>query len=320
MSEPGVQPLEDLLDQVESIAPLPHVATRVIQVGEDERFSAYDLASIIATDTAMTAKILRLANSAYYGFPRRISTVRDAVVLIGFRAVRATAIAAAVVDMFNKDGDPRFHGDLVWAHSVACASVAEVLAKRSRDVRPDEAFSAGILHDLGRLVLSQYARAPFARALDRATQEPAALETIETEIFGYDHAEVGAALARRWSFPTEVSQAIAEHHDAASPTPLVAVLARANQFCRDVGLWCGLDTEDGARAFGPWDGDAPAAAPAEPDPEVSEIIKVDLMGLVGLEARVRHFLSSSRNGEQRWYSAPTTDTDAAPQAGDRAVA
>ena len=98
-SFPPMPNLTDLLDEVGALAPLPHVANRAVQVADDERFSAYDLAAVIATDTAMTAKILRRTNSAYYGFPRRISTVHDAVVLIGFRAVRATAIAAGVADL-----------------------------------------------------------------------------------------------------------------------------------------------------------------------------------------------------------------------------
>ena len=268
----------------------------------------------------MTAKILRLANSAYYGFPRRVSTVRDAVVLIGFRAVRATAIAAAVVDLFDKDGDPRFHGDLVWAHSVACASVAEAIAKRSGQVRPDEAFSAGILHDLGRMVLSQYARAPFAQALDRAMATATPLEVIERAVFGYDHTEVGAGLAQRWAFPTEVSEAIAQHHDLQALSPLTSVLARANQFCRDEALWCGLDTDDGQRAFGPWGEDGTPGATPQPDPQIAQIVQQELGGLPGLETRVRHFLSNSANADQRWYTGRDQAADLDPSDTREAVA
>ena len=208
----------------------------------DERFSSYDLAAIIATDTAMTAKILRLANSAYYGFPRRIATVRDAVVLIGFRAVRATAVAAAVVDLFPKQGSTRFDADLFWAHCVVCGSVAEIIAKETNQARPDEAFTAGILHDIGRLVLAQYVPGPFDRALDQALERGAAMEAVETDVFGYDHTQLGAALTQRWNLPIEICTAIAGHHyptvDPAE-APLTYVLAQSNRFCRSVGFWCG---------------------------------------------------------------------------------
>ena len=303
----GAPPLGELLDHIESIAPLPHVAGRVVQVAEDERFSAYDLAAIIATDTAMTAKILRLANSAYYGFPRRIATVRDAVVLIGFRAVRATAVAAAVADLFPKQGSTRFDADLFWAHCVACGSVAEIIAKETNQARPDEAFTAGILHDIGRLVLAQYVPGPFDRALDQALERGAAMEAVETDVFGYDHAQLGAALTQRWNLPIEICTAIAGHHDLTvdpAEAPLTYVLAQSNRFCRSVGFWCGLDTAEGARVY---DVNEPA------DPEIAALVEDKLGGIAGLEARVREFLSSSNDREQRWYT-PVETVAAGPAA------
>jgi HD-like signal output (HDOD) protein len=105
----------------------------------------------------MTAKTLRPANSAYYGLPRQISTVRAAVVLIGFRAVQATAVAPAMVDLFPGGNRSRLNSDLLWAHSAACALIAEAVTKGTRQARSDEAFTAGIRNDMGRLVLAQYA-------------------------------------------------------------------------------------------------------------------------------------------------------------------
>ena len=309
MSQTGAAPpLSEFLDHIESIAPLPHVATRVLQVAEDENFSAYDLAAIIATDTAMTAKLLRLANSAYYGFPRRIATVRDAVVLIGFRAVRAAALAAAVVDLFPERGSARFDADLFWAHCVACGSVAEAIAKEASLARPDEAFTAGILHDIGRIVLAQYQAALFDESLNQAIERGAPPEMVEPEIFGYDHAQVGAGLTRRWNLPVEICAAIAGHHDlSATPAsaPLTYVLAQANHFCRSAGFWSGLDTEEGSRVYG---------GRAIADREIDALIGKTLGGIDGLEERVRQFLRSSNDREQRWYSP------AEPEDGDSTVA
>ena len=244
-SFPPVPNLTDLLDEVEALAPLPHVANRAVQVADDERFSAYDLAAVIATETAMTAKVLRRTNSAYYGFPRRISTVHDAVVLIGFRAVRATAIAAAVVDLFPSRGNGRFSSDLFWGHSATGALVAETFAKETGHARADEAFTAAILHDIGRLVLSQYAEEAFNEALRRAMEGSAPRQVAEQDVFGYDHARVGARLAQRWNFPANICAAIADHH-AADASPKTAglsfVVVQANSLCRSYSLWCGLDS------------------------------------------------------------------------------
>ena len=244
--------LEALLEEVERLMPLPQAASRVVQVTTGERFSAYDLAEVVATDTALTAKILRLANSAYYGFPRRITTVRDAVVLIGFRTVRATAIAAAMIDMLPPSRVDRFHSDLFWSHSVACALVGEAMARETGLARADEAFTVGILHDVGRLVFSQLASAAFKRALEAALAEQQPLAAAEQAELGYDHAQAGASLARRWNFPREICRAIQDHHHLEvdpQRSGLTYVVAHANALCQRHGLWCGLDPAEGAQVY-----------------------------------------------------------------------
>ena len=244
--------VDELLQRVEEVAPLPHVATRVIQVTEEDPFLAYDPA-IIATDTALTVKMLRGANSAFYGYPRRITTVRDSVVLIGFRAVRATAIAAAIIDLFPGADDGPFGIDLFWGHAVACGLVAEAIARETGRARPDEAFTAGLLHDLGQLVLSQYEPERFGRGLYRAMNGAEPMEVAERLEFGYDHAQLGAALTSQWNFPSDICTAIAEHHNldqAPDLRGLTYVHTQANGPCHKHGLWCGLDTLDGTKGYG----------------------------------------------------------------------
>ncbi len=295
-----VPTLAQLLDRVDELTPLPHVSARVIQLAEDERFSAYDLAAVISTDTALTAKILRLANSAYYGFPRRIMTVRDAVVLIGFRAVRASAIAASMIDLFTTedDEDEQFSSDLFWGHSVACALVAETMAKETGYARPDEAFTAGILHDVGRLVLSQYAEEAFTRALVGALEEGTPLIDAERAEFGYDHAETGGKLAERWSFPSEITEAIADHHNLRSApdrSGLTYVVAHANALCHRHGLWCGLDAEDGSRVY-------PRETQAMAEDPVYGAVMRRIGGREEIEEQVRDFIANASDREIVWYT------------------
>ena len=302
------QSMKSLLDRVEELAPLPHVASRVISVAEDDRFSAYDLSAIVATDTALTAKILRLANSAYYGYPRRITTVRDAVVLIGFRTVRATAIAAAVIDLFPAKALGPFSTDLFRGHSVACALVAEALAKETGHAKPDEAFTAGILHDMGRMVMAQYQPAEFGQALYRALRRQQPLWEAEDEQFGFDHAALGSELARRWNFPGELTAAIAEHHDlqhAPDRSGLTYVLVQANVICHQHGLWCGLDTEDGAKVH------PERSEDLEGDPNYASLMR-RVGGREEIGARVQEFLRQSQDRDVAWYSP----VEALPAAAD----
>lgn len=311
-SEPTLT-LDALLDRVEELAPLPHVASRVIQVTEDDRFSAYDLAAVIATDTALTAKMLRLANSAYYGYPRRIMTVRDAVVLIGFRAVRSTAIAAAIIDLFPAQGDGPFNMDLFWGHSVACGLVAEAMAHESGYARPDEAFTVGILHDVGRIVMSQYEPERFSHALYVALNEHQPLHEAEQREFGFDHMLVGSKLAERWSFPAQVCAAIADHHDlahASDRSGLTFVVAHANALCHRHGLWCGLDTSEGAKVF-------PSQQASLGDDPIYGAVMKRIGGLPEIEQRVKDFLRSAQDRDVTWYSAgeeePSAAADADPE-------
>jgi HD-like signal output (HDOD) protein len=122
--------LEDLIAQVEQLAPLPGVARHVIQVTDSEDLSANNLSSVLATDAALTANLLRLGNSAFYGYPRRIATVRDAVALIGYRDVRSTAIATAIMEVCTESKGGPFNIDLFWGHSIAAGVIWELLAKR----------------------------------------------------------------------------------------------------------------------------------------------------------------------------------------------
>jgi hypothetical protein len=146
--------LDELVAGLGEMRPLGTVASKVIQLTDGERFSAHELALVISTDQVLTAKLLRLANSAYYGFPRRITTIRDAVVLLGFRAVRSATLATCLVDALPSANVVDYQQ--FWHFSLTVGATAELLA-RAEGVRQDEAFTAGVLHNIGRLALDPYA-------------------------------------------------------------------------------------------------------------------------------------------------------------------
>ena len=248
-SSPGGFPsLDEVVNDVADLRPLGAVATRILEITEDDRFSAHELAQVVATDQALTGKMLRLSNSAYYGFPRRISTVRDAVVLLGFRAVRSTTLASCVIDAMH--GSEMLDYRDFWHFSVTVGMLAEVVA-RAGDSHPHEAFTAGVMHNIGRLALDQQLPEALRQSVRHARERDVDLHRAEREVLGFTDADLGGALVLHWNFPQPLVEAVASHAlpsgallDADS---LAAHVARARTFARSFGL------PDGTERFPPAD-------------------------------------------------------------------
>lgn len=244
MSERGVidTPLDVLVGEIAVLRPLPPVAARVLAIAESEHFSAHELAAAISSDPALTATVLHLANSAYYGFPRRISTVRDAVVLLGFRAIRSATLAACVVEALP--GGRTVQHDAFWRFSLTVGLLAETLAKSSR-CHADEAFTAGVLHNIGRLALDQARPEELRRCAVLARQAGISLADAERAVLGFTDADLGGALARRWNFPASLAQAVERHQQALDSLEdrdsLSGLVIRAREYARARGLTDGLE-------------------------------------------------------------------------------
>ncbi len=234
--------LDELVQAVVELRPLAAVATRVITLAGDDRFSAHELATTIASDQALSAKLLRLSNSAYYGFPRRITTVRDAVVLLGFRQVRQAALATCLVDALPGSHTLRY-GEF-WQHALAVGVTAELLG-RAEGASQEEAFTAGVLHQIGRLALDQHVPDAFAAAVTLARAQALPLRDAERIVLGYTDAELGGGLVRAWQFPAALADAIERHELSADALPdrrsLTACVVRARLFVRAQGVPDGLD-------------------------------------------------------------------------------
>jgi len=280
-----------LLDRVDDLPPLPAVAAKVMGMAEDDRTSAMDLAQVLATDQALTAKLIRISNSAYYGFARRISTVREAVVMLGFKQVRQVAVGASMMNAFKRNGfNDGFDLDLFWGHSVAVAVASEAVAKKTLGAKPEDAFTAGILHDIGRLVLRQVMPQEFAQAVAIARSGEMPLHDAELETTGYQHDEIGQALGERWKFPGHLVDAVRCHHDTslrAGQDGLAGVVAQANSLMLHYGLFCGYDLDTGA------------VAPLPPD--LAEI-EASCGGIDRVLARAFNFIESASGTPENWYA------------------
>ncbi len=231
--------------------PTPPIVFQQIQkaLNEDDA-SAAKVAAILMEDPAISAKVLKLTNSAFYGLPREIETVKQAVVIIGMEAVRNLVLSASVLDMFHGDSIDRQYQDMFWRHSLAVASASRLVAAKSDTKEPidiDSSFSAGLLHDIGKIVIACYLPDEFKQLLERRQTDTTTSDyDLEEMVFGYNHAQIGGFLGTQWKLPTRLQHAIVYHHNPSEcPAELLApyvvhvgnFIAKKSFFDDDEGLF-----------------------------------------------------------------------------------
>ena len=204
--------LEKLLQQIGTLPTLPTVLMRVTELVNNPKTSALQLARVILDDPSLTARLLRLVNSPFYGFPRRIATVTEAITILGFHQVRNLIFSASVVDLLSVEETADFSPVRFWEHSVGVAVASGLIARHIRHEDREEVFVAGLVHDLGKLVEFQLVRKEFAEALALARTEDVPLRVAEQRVLGFTHDQVGRLLAEHWKLPVRLTEAVACHH------------------------------------------------------------------------------------------------------------
>ncbi|MBN2297520.1 MAG: HDOD domain-containing protein [Deltaproteobacteria bacterium] len=197
---------------VRSVPVLPELADHVIRMALEKEVSVAKLADLIEKDQALTARILSLANSTYYKRSRDIYTVRDAVVIIGFESVRTVALGVSVLGMFPTENGSGFDYKDFWRHSMACALYAEAMMESVSPPLSAKAFCAGLLHDIGKLVIDRTSPRDYAQALDQAREGSKPLIEVEDEILGVNHAEIGRDVLAYWKLPQVYEESVWCHH------------------------------------------------------------------------------------------------------------
>ncbi len=203
--------LTSIVDDVIDLPTLPQVVTTLIEIIDRPQSTARDVQIVMERDPALAARILKLVNSAFYALPNRISSIGQAVVILGYNTVKSLAISASVVDLFGEGGKD-FNYEDFWAHSVGSAAVSYALAKRTRQVDPDTAFVTGLMHDMGKIVLDQYAPDEFHRILTIARDKEIPFEQAEGEVLDTSADEVGYWLAQKWALADDLGEAIRFQH------------------------------------------------------------------------------------------------------------
>jgi HD-like signal output (HDOD) protein len=233
------------IEQIDSLPSLPAIVARLIQVVNSPDTSAEDAAQLIQRDPALTTKMLRLANSAFYGIPRSISSVSSAVVILGFNTIRSLVLSATVMKMFSSDTNATIDKNRFWRHSIVCAMTAKTIVRQFINIRmmdPESAFCAGILHDIGKLIFSEFAQTDYVDVCKYAKSKGVPLLEAERALLGINHADIGKILADKWSLPLDLEYALVYHHEpgrADTLTDLVTTVHMANiiTHAAGVGLW-----------------------------------------------------------------------------------
>lgn len=216
---PMVIRADELYRRVHALPALPRAVMDALVMLRRDDASAEECATCITRDQAITARTLRLANSAFYGVPGRVATVRDAICLLGRRTLRDLIATAAISEQFSPSHCPGFDFNAFWRHSLGAAIAAQRLAcELGGD--DDMAFIGALMHDIGHLALATYFPVETGAVLAETRARDQPRHEVERALLGIDHAEVGAMIARHWRFPAPVVSAILHHH--ASPAAVSA--------------------------------------------------------------------------------------------------
>lgn len=207
----ATQRVDRVLQRVTEL-PFSPVAGKILELARDERIGAREIAKVIAQDQAFTARLLKVANSPYYGQSRPVTTVSQAVPVLGIDTITSLALALCSFNSQSQDDSPILTMSELWEHSSGCAIWGRQLAKRVGRVSSEEAFIAGLLHDMGKALFHRFFKNEFLEAVQLSDAQGIALTAAEESILGTDHAAAGAAVARKWNLPRILRAAIGYHH------------------------------------------------------------------------------------------------------------
>jgi len=207
-----------VINRIHNLPTPPIVFTQVNKVLNNPDTSAYQIGSIISEDPALTAKVLKLTNSAFYGLPRTVTSVKQAIVILGLDAVRSLVLSASVFETFSKQGNiDKDYLDSFWRHSLSVGFMSRIIFRTKSFpsfLEAEESFSAGLLHDIGKIVIFSHLPNEFKQIREIFKNNPKEdYCAIEEQVLGFNHALVGSFLAQKWNLSDELATAIKYHHN-----------------------------------------------------------------------------------------------------------
>lgn len=205
-----------LLDDDSSLISFPRVYTQFQEAMSDENTSFSEIGDIIIYDAGLSARLLRIVNSAYYGFPQKIETISHAIGVIGTRQLSDLMLSAIVIDKFKSIPESMINIESFWQHSIACGLIARELASQKENLDPEKFFTAGMLHDIGQIILCMKLPQLSLKVLLELQSQQEPLHELEREELGFDHAELGGKLLSKWNLSEFHVETTTFHHEPAN--------------------------------------------------------------------------------------------------------
>jgi putative nucleotidyltransferase with HDIG domain len=242
-----IKQLKTLTEKIPSLPTLPTVLTQMNQLLQDPHTSAEEVGKAIANDQSLASKVLKLVNSAFYGFPGKINTITHAIVILGFGTVKNIVLTASIFDSFGGKGDAgAFNVEDFWLHSIAVGTAAKVIAKQTGFRAHEECFLGGLMHDIGKIILNQYTKPEMAKILKHVSQNNCLFFEAEKKELGITHQEIGGWLANKWNLPKDLTCTIEYHHyppAAAEHAHITSIVHLADILIRALDIGSGGDNK-----------------------------------------------------------------------------
>lgn len=240
--------LETAIMSAADLPTIPVVAIKVMQLIESDTATAEELAKIVSSDPAVAARVLKISNSSFYGCRRQIQTLSSAIVILGFSTLRSLVVAASVKQVYKPYG---LTEKMLWEHSFAAGLAARIIARNTRAANEEEAFLAGLFHDIGKIIMNSLDRNKFQEVMQHCYNEGISFGQAERGVYPFSHDEVGAHVIKKWNFPEILTNAILQHHtleftelDDPALVNLTAITALADLFCLKLGIGIREPQED----------------------------------------------------------------------------
>jgi putative nucleotidyltransferase with HDIG domain len=239
--------LKLITENITSLPTLPTVITKISHLLQDPRTSADEIGKAITTDQALASKVLKLVNSAFYGFPGRINTITHALVILGFSTVKNIVLTASIFDAFGGKGDSQaFNIQNFWLHSIGVGATAKTIAQKIGFKLQEECFLGGLIHDIGKIILSQYDKGNMGKLMRTISQKNCLFIDAEKEVIGTTHEELGGWLTAKWNLPKDLAAVVEHHHfpPAAKEHFLMASIVHVSDiFIRALNIGSGGDNK-----------------------------------------------------------------------------
>jgi putative nucleotidyltransferase with HDIG domain len=223
---------QELLKQFSTTKTLPHIAIQLNRLIADDLSTMHDFEAIIKMDPTMVLRLLRVANSPYFGLRQKVSSISRAIVVIGINNLRNMIVTDSLKNIFKEtQPDAVFSKNQLWLHCAAVAICSQMIMERIFGQNGEDAFLCGILHDIGMIVEDQTAHDLFVKTCESHADPSASIISYEKEIIGTDHCEIGHLLAKEWQLPPEICEGIQKHHqklDRVSPSSMTGVIQMAD--------------------------------------------------------------------------------------------